>query len=98
MCPGCPHTPPFLALKRLGAVVTGDIGCYTLASLEPLAAMDTCVAMGSSIGMAVGNGRLQWRSGAPVVATIGDSTFMHGGIQGLADAVYSRGQHHRTHP
>lgn len=88
MCPGCPHTPPYLALKRLGAVVTGDIGCYTLASLEPLAAMDTCVAMGSSIGMAVG---MAASGGAddPVVATIGDSTFMHGGIQGLADAVYS---------
>jgi len=88
MCPGCPHTPPFLALKRLGAVVTGDIGCYTLASLEPLAAMDTCVAMGSSIGMAVGMAASGGAKG-PVVATIGDSTFMHGGIQGLADAVYS---------
>lgn len=89
MCPGCPHTPPFLALKRLGAVVTGDIGCYTLAALEPLAAMDTTVAMGSSIGMAVG---MAASGGAdkPVVATIGDSTFMHGGIQGLADAVYSQ--------
>lgn len=89
MCPGCPHTPPFLALKRLGAVVTGDIGCYTLASLEPLAAMDTCVAMGSSIGMAVGMAA-SGGADAPVVATIGDSTFVHGGIQGLADAVYSQ--------
>jgi len=89
MCPGCPHTPPFLALKRLGAVVTGDIGCYTLAALEPLAAMDTCLAMGSSIGMAVGMAA-SGGAGKPVVATIGDSTFMHGGIQGLADAVYSQ--------
>lgn len=89
MCPGCPHTPPFLALKRLGAVVTGDIGCYTLASLEPLAAMDTCVAMGSSIGMAVGMAA-SGGTDAPVVATIGDSTFLHGGIQGLADAVYAQ--------
>ncbi len=89
MCPGCPHTPPFLALKRLGAVVTGDIGCYTLASLEPLAAMDTCVAMGSSIGMAVGMAA-SGGAGAPVVATIGDSTFIHGGVQGLAEAVYSQ--------
>ncbi|HEC09618.1 MAG TPA: indolepyruvate ferredoxin oxidoreductase subunit alpha [Acidimicrobiales bacterium] len=89
MCPGCPHTPPFLALKRLGAVVTGDIGCYTLASLEPLAAMDTCVAMGSSIGMAVGMAA-SGGAGAPVVATIGDSTFLHGGVQGLAEAVYSQ--------
>jgi indolepyruvate ferredoxin oxidoreductase alpha subunit len=89
MCPGCPHTPPFLVLKRLGAVVTGDIGCYTLAALQPLAAMDTCVAMGSSIGMAVGMAA-SGGAGGPVVATIGDSTFLHGGIQGLADAVYSQ--------
>ncbi len=89
LCPGCPHTPPFLALKRLGAVVTGDIGCYTLAALQPLSAMDTCVAMGSSIGMAVGMAASGGAEG-PVVATIGDSTFLHGGISGLADAVYSQ--------
>ncbi|GMQ84996.1 MAG: indolepyruvate ferredoxin oxidoreductase subunit alpha [Acidimicrobiia bacterium] len=89
LCPGCPHSPPFLALKRLGAVVTGDIGCYTLAALEPLTAMDTCVAMGSSIGMAVGMAA-SGGAGGPVVATIGDSTFLHGGIAGLVDAVYSR--------
>ncbi len=89
LCPGCPHTPPFLALKRLGAVVTGDIGCYTLAALEPLASMDTCVAMGSSIGMAIGMAASGGAQG-PVVATIGDSTFIHGGIQGLVDAVYSQ--------
>jgi len=89
MCPGCPHTPPFLALKRLGAVVTGDIGCYSLAALEPLSSMDTCVAMGSSIGMAVGMAASGGADG-PVVATIGDSTFLHGGIPGLQDAVYSQ--------
>lgn len=89
LCPGCPHTPPFLVLKRLGAVVLGDIGCYTLAALQPLAAMDTCVAMGSSIGMAVGMAASKGAEG-PVVATIGDSTFIHGGIPGLADAVYSQ--------
>ncbi len=89
MCPGCPHTPPFLALKRLGAVVTGDIGCYTLAALQPLSAMDTCVAMGSSIGMAVGMAA-SGGAGGPVVATIGDSTFLHGGVAGLTDAVYSK--------
>ncbi|MCZ7533722.1 MAG: indolepyruvate ferredoxin oxidoreductase subunit alpha [Acidimicrobiia bacterium] len=88
LCPGCPHTPPYLALKRLGAVVTGDIGCYTLAALEPLSSMDTCIAMGSSIGMAVGMAA-SGGAGAPVVATIGDSTFLHGGIAGLADAVYA---------
>jgi indolepyruvate ferredoxin oxidoreductase, alpha subunit len=89
LCPGCPHTSPFVALKRLGAVVSGDIGCYTLAALEPLAAMDTCVAMGSSIGMAVGLAASGGADG-PVVATIGDSTFLHGGIPGLIEAVYSQ--------
>jgi indolepyruvate ferredoxin oxidoreductase alpha subunit len=89
LCPGCPHTAPFLALKRIDAVVAGDIGCYTLAALEPLSAMDTCVAMGSSIGMAAG---LAASGGAdkPVVAAIGDSTFLHGGIAGLTDAVYNQ--------
>ncbi len=89
LCAGCPHTAPFLALRRMGAVVSGDIGCYTLAALEPLSAMDTCVAMGSSVGMAVGMAA----SGGidqPVVATIGDSTFLHGGIPGLMDAVYNK--------
>lgn len=88
LCPGCPHTSPFVALKRLGAVVAGDIGCYTLAALEPLSAMDTCVAMGSSIGMAVGLAASGGAEG-PVAATIGDSTFLHGGIPGLIEAVYS---------
>ncbi|MCP3993201.1 MAG: indolepyruvate ferredoxin oxidoreductase subunit alpha [Actinomycetia bacterium] len=88
LCPGCPHTSPFMSLKRMGAVVAGDIGCYTLASLEPLAAMDTCVAMGSSIGMAVGLAASGGAEG-PVVATIGDSTFLHGGIGGLLEAVYN---------
>ncbi|MFQ5557002.1 MAG: indolepyruvate ferredoxin oxidoreductase subunit alpha [Acidimicrobiales bacterium] len=89
LCPGCPHPSPFMALKRMGAVVAGDIGCYTLAALAPLSAMDTCVAMGSSIGMAVG---LAASGGtrSPVVATIGDSTFLHGGIAGLIEAVYNR--------
>ena len=89
LCSGCPHTGPFMALRRLGAVVAGDIGCYTLAALEPLSAMDTCVAMGSSIGMAVGLAH-SGGAGGPVVATIGDSTFLHAGIPALMDAVYNR--------
>jgi indolepyruvate ferredoxin oxidoreductase alpha subunit len=89
LCPGCPHTGPFLVLRRLGAVIAGDIGCYTLAALEPLAAMDTCVAMGCSIGMAVGLASSGGVS-APIVAAIGDSTFLHGGIPGLMEAVYNQ--------
>ncbi len=86
LCPGCPHVVPFLALRQLGAIVTGDIGCYTLAASPPLSAMDSCVAMGSSIGMAMGLVRSGGASG-PVVATIGDSTLLHAGIPALADAV-----------
>jgi indolepyruvate ferredoxin oxidoreductase alpha subunit len=88
LCPGCPHTIPFLVLKKMNALVAGDIGCYTLAVYEPLAAMETTLAMGSSIGMAIG---LQ-KGGAisrPVVATIGDSTFFHSGIPPLIDALYN---------
>jgi indolepyruvate ferredoxin oxidoreductase, alpha subunit len=88
LCPGCPHVTPFLALRQLGAVVAGDIGCYTLAATPPLSAMDTCIAMGSSIGMAIGLARSGGAQG-PVVAVIGDSTFLHGGIPALADAVYN---------
>lgn len=86
LCPGCPHVVPFLALRQLGAIVTGDIGCYTLAASPPLSAMDSCVAMGSSIGMAMGLVRSGGASG-PVVAAIGDSTLLHAGIPALADAV-----------
>lgn len=89
LCPGCPHVAPFMALREMGAVVMGDIGCYTLAAMPPLAAMDSCIAMGSSIGMAIGAARAGV-GGAPVVAVIGDSTFMHAGLPALADAVYNR--------
>lgn len=88
LCSGCPHTGGYMALRALNARVAGDIGCYTLAAMQPLQAMDTCVSMGSSIGTAVG---LAMAGGEtrPIVATIGDSTFLHGGITGLIDAVYN---------
>lgn len=88
LCPGCPHTTPFLVLRELDAVVAGDIGCYTLAAGEPLKAMDTCLAMGSSIGVAVGMAKAG-PSAKPIVATIGDSTLLHGGIPALIDAAYN---------
>jgi indolepyruvate ferredoxin oxidoreductase, alpha subunit len=89
LCAGCPHATPYLVLRELDAIVMGDIGCYTLAAGEPLRAMDTCLAMGSSIGMAVGMAKAGVRT-RPIVATIGDSTFLHGGIPALLDAVYSK--------
>ncbi len=90
MCPGCPHRGVFYTLKQLKAYVTGDIGCYTLGFMPPLSAMDTCVCMGASIGMATGVVKVV----APderkqVVAVIGDSTFLHTGINGLMDMVYN---------
>jgi indolepyruvate ferredoxin oxidoreductase alpha subunit len=92
LCPGCPHRGVFRALREMDAIVTGDIGCYTLAALPPLGAMDSCVCMGASIGMAhgfalAGGGP----SERPVVAVIGDSTFAHSGLTGLLDAVYNGG-------
>jgi indolepyruvate ferredoxin oxidoreductase alpha subunit len=91
MCPGCPHRPVFYALRRIKAVVSGDIGCYTLGALAPLSAMDTCVCMGASISMAHGVELAGGTGNRPVVAVIGDSTFAHSGITGLANTVYNGG-------
>ena len=81
MCPGCPHRPVFHALRKARAVVTGDIGCYTLGALKPLSAMDSCVDMGASIGMAHGLELAGGMAERPVVAVIGDSTFAHSGLE-----------------
>lgn len=88
LCPGCPHRGVFHALGKMRAVVTGDIGCYTLAALAPLKAMDSCVCMGASIGMAHGT-ELAGGAEGPVVAVIGDSTFAHSGMTGLLHMSYS---------
>ncbi|MGA2566991.1 MAG: indolepyruvate ferredoxin oxidoreductase subunit alpha [Pseudolabrys sp.] len=88
LCAGCPHTSSFMAVRASGARVAGDIGCYTLACLDPLRGMDTTVSMGSSIGNAIGMAKAGETK--PVVATIGDSTFLHAGIPGLIDAVYNQ--------
>ncbi len=88
LCAGCPHTSSFMAVRASGARVAGDIGCYTLACLDPLRGIDTTVSMGSSIGNAIGMSRAG--DVKPVMATIGDSTFLHGGIPGLIDAVYNQ--------
>jgi len=93
LCPGCPHRAVFVALKKLGLVATGDIGCYTLGALPPLKNVDTCVCMGAGIGHAHGFSKvLPPEERSKVVAVIGDSTFLHSGITGLLDIVYNRGQ------
>ncbi|MDD3717823.1 MAG: indolepyruvate ferredoxin oxidoreductase subunit alpha [Actinomycetota bacterium] len=96
MCPGCPHRGLFYALNRNKAVVSSDIGCYTLSVLPPLAGIDCQVCMGASVGMALGMERAFATSEANaekagrVVCVLGDSTFIHGGITGLIDMVYNR--------
>ncbi|QGP91531.1 hypothetical protein MGLY_08660 [Neomoorella glycerini] len=90
MCPGCPHRGVFYVLKKLGLVVAGDIGCYTLGATPPLQAMDTCICMGASLGVAMGLEKARGPEFARrVVAVIGDSTFLHSGMTGLLDMVYN---------
>jgi indolepyruvate ferredoxin oxidoreductase alpha subunit len=92
LCPGCPHRGIFYALSKLGVFVAGDIGCYTLAALKPLSAMDSCVCMGAGIGNAHGMEKALGRDSlGKIVAVIGDSTFFHSGITGLIDVVYNKG-------
>lgn len=88
LCQGCPHCDTYRAVVEAARDGTrpflfGDIGCYTLAALPPYDAIDTCVDMGASIGMAIGAAK----AGAhPVIATIGDSTFVHSGMNALIAA------------
>lgn len=89
LCAGCPHVTCFMALRALNARIVGDIGCYSLSVIDPLKAMDTTVSMGSSIGNAVGLAKAGVTD-KPIVATIGDSTFLHAGIPPLIDAVYNK--------
>jgi indolepyruvate ferredoxin oxidoreductase, alpha subunit len=86
MCPGCPHRPAFWALKKLKAVVTGDIGCYTLGALQPLSSLHTCLCMGTGITFFEGFAKAGVKD---VVGVIGDSTFVHSGITGLINAAYN---------
>ncbi len=89
LCPGCSHRGVFYTLKKLKLQVMGDIGCYTLAALPPLEAIDTCICMGASIGLALGREKANPDTAAYTVAVIGDSTFFHSGITPLIDVVSS---------
>lgn len=92
LCPGCPHRGIYFIINKLRLRVTGDIGCYTLGAAPPLSAMDTCVCMGGSIPVSHGMELARGRDFAKdTVAVIGDSTFMHSGMTGLADVVYNGG-------
>ncbi|MCL2108238.1 MAG: indolepyruvate ferredoxin oxidoreductase subunit alpha [Oscillospiraceae bacterium] len=90
LCAGCSHRNVFYVLGKLGVMVNGDIGCYTLAASPPLSAMDTCICMGMGIGGIHGfvKGRPDYANKA--VGVVGDSTFMHSGINGLINIAYNR--------
>lgn len=91
LCAGCPHRSSFFMLRKVfdKGIYPGDIGCYTLGT--NMGAVDTCLCMGASIGMASGFTHAQFdESRPPVVATIGDSTFFHAGIPALINAVHNK--------
>ncbi len=91
LCPGCPHRSTFSVLKKLGIHGAGDIGCYTLGAVSPLNVIDTTVCMGASIstlhGMEKAKGKEYIKNW---VALIGDSTFLHTGVNSLMNMVYNQ--------
>ena len=91
MCAGCPHRGLFYTLNKNKCTVLGDIGCYTLGAVAPLSAMDMTLCMGASISAIHGfNKALGQESEGKTVAVIGDSTFMHSGMTGLANIAYNQ--------
>jgi len=89
LCAGCPHRSTYYAIKKVTrgkAIFPSDIGCYTLGYSRPLQTVDTCIAMGSSFGVACGFAKTVKE---PIVATLGDSTFFHAGIPPLINAKYN---------
>lgn len=91
LCPGCPHRSAFYVLKKLNMHAAGDIGCYTLGAVPPLGVIDTTMCMGSSIstlhGMEKAKGKEYIKNW---VAVIGDSTFLHTGVNSLMNMVYNK--------
>jgi len=90
LCPGCPHRSTFFVLNKLKKHATGDIGCYTLGAVAPLSVIDTTVCMGASLAMLHG---MEKAKGSEFikdwVAVIGDSTFLHTGINSLENMAYN---------
>ncbi len=94
MCVACPHLGIYYCLSKIKHTsIAGDIGCYTLGAGHPWNALDTCISMGASMGVAMGldKGRGESDAKSRVIGVIGDSTFLHMGMQGLLDIVYNRG-------
>jgi indolepyruvate ferredoxin oxidoreductase alpha subunit len=91
MCAGCPHRGLFYTLKKNKCTVLGDIGCYTLGAVPPLGAIEMTLCMGASIGALHGFNKVRGKdSEGKTVAVIGDSTFMHSGMTGLANVAYNQ--------
>ncbi len=94
MCVACPHLGIYYCLSKIkNTSISGDIGCYTLGAGEPWNALDTTICMGASMGVALGldKGRTEEDEDKKIIAVIGDSTFMHMGMQGLLDITYNQG-------
>lgn len=90
MCAGCPHRGMFYTLSKNKCTVMGDIGCYTLGAVAPLSAIDVTACMGASISSIHGFNKARGEeSESKTVAVIGDSTFMHSGMTGLANIAYN---------
>ena len=89
MCAGCPHRGLYYTLAKNKVTALGDIGCYTLGAVPPLAALDTTICMGASISGMHGFTKAGGAEGRKVVAVIGDSTFMHSGVTGLINMAYN---------
>ena len=87
LCAGCGHRSVFYVLHKLGAIVTGDIGCYTLGAFPPLSAMDTTICMGASINNAAGMKKAGLKG--RICAVLGDSTFFHSGMTGILSCLYN---------
>ena len=91
LCPGCPHRSVYAVLKKLKKHAAGDIGCYTLGAVAPLQVVETSVCMGSSISTLHG---VEKAKGSEYVkdwvACIGDSTFLHTGVNSLINMVYNK--------
>ena len=90
LCPGCPHRNVYQVLSDMKCSVAGDIGCYSLGALAPYSANDISVCMGASIGVALGMRHIMPEEEAKkVVSILGDSTFLHSGMTGIAEMVYN---------
>lgn len=91
MCAGCPHRGLFYTLNKNKCTVLGDIGCYTLGAVAPLSAMDMTLCMGGSVSGIHGFNKARGEeTEGKTVAVIGDSTFMHSGMTGLANIAYNQ--------